>query len=133
MINWVKEVNNEKYWKLLIRCLLKSTEEIPTRPTEEGWNQIPRPQPQPAPCPMPERRRQQRKRASRRTRRDQSSNSNPPSPPGSPPPRRQQAHPPPPPQRQDRKPPLQQTGHSDRDWIAANVGNVRYDSLKYLV
>jgi hypothetical protein len=73
MINWVKEVNNEKYWKLLIRCLLKSTEEIPTRPTEEGWNQIPRPQPEPAPCPMPEQRRQQRQRASRRTRRDQSS------------------------------------------------------------
>jgi hypothetical protein len=58
MIDWVKEVNNEKYWKSLIRCLLKSTEEIPTRPTNKGWNQIPRPQPQPAPCPMPERRRQ---------------------------------------------------------------------------
>ena len=41
----VKEVNNEKYWKLLIRCLLKSDEEIPTRPTNDGWNQTPRPQP----------------------------------------------------------------------------------------
>ena len=60
MIDWVKEVNNEKYWKSLIRCLLKSTEEIPTRPTVEGWNQIPRPQPQPAPCPTPEQRRQRR-------------------------------------------------------------------------
>jgi hypothetical protein len=57
MIDWVKEVSNEIYWKSLIRCLLKSTEEIPTRPTEDGWNQIPRPQPQPAPCPMPKRRR----------------------------------------------------------------------------
>ena len=57
MIDWVKEVNNEKYnyWKSLI-CLLKSDEEIPTRPTDEGWNQTPRPQPQPAPCPTPERR-----------------------------------------------------------------------------
>ena len=45
MIDSVKEVNNKKYWKSLIRCLLKSTEEIPTRPTDEGWNQIPRPQP----------------------------------------------------------------------------------------
>ena len=125
MIDWVKEVNNEKYWKSLIRCLLKSTEEIPTRPTDEGWNQIPRPQPQPAPCPMPERRRQRRQRASRRTRRNQSSSSNPPSPPGSPPPRRQQAPPPPPPPRQDREPPPQQTGHSNRGWIAANVGKVR--------
>jgi hypothetical protein len=52
MIDLVKEVNNKKYWKSLIRCLLKSTEEIPTRPTDEGWNQIPRPQPQPAPCPI---------------------------------------------------------------------------------
>ena len=60
MIDWVKEVNNEKYWKSLIRCLLKSDEEIPTRPTDEGWNQTPRPQPQPAPCPTPERRRQRR-------------------------------------------------------------------------
>jgi len=132
MIDWVKEVNNEKYWKSLIQCLLKSTEEIPTRPTDEGWNQIPRPQPQPAPCPMPERRPQRRQRASRRTRQNQSSNSNPPSPPGSPPPRRQQAPPPPPPPRQDREPPPQQAGHSDRDWIGANVGRVRYDSLKIL-
>jgi hypothetical protein len=59
MIDWVKEVNNKKYWKSLIRCLLKSTEEIPTKPTNEGWNQTPRPQPQPAPCPAPERRRQE--------------------------------------------------------------------------
>jgi hypothetical protein len=36
MIDWVKEVNKEKYWKSLIRCLLKSTEEIPTRPTKDG-------------------------------------------------------------------------------------------------
>jgi hypothetical protein len=63
MIDWVKEVNNKKFFKSLIRCLLKSTEEIPTRPTNEGWNQIPRPQPQPAPCPMPERRRQRRQQA----------------------------------------------------------------------
>ena len=55
---WVKEVNNKKYWKLLVRCLLKSDEEIHTRPNDEGWNQTPRPQPQPAPCPTPERRRQ---------------------------------------------------------------------------
>ena len=81
---------------------------------------------------MPERRRQQRQQASQRTRRNQSSNSNPPSPPGSPPPRRQQAPPPPPPPRQDREPPPQQAGHSDRDWIGANVGRVRYDSLKIL-
>ena len=81
---------------------------------------------------MPERRRQQRQQASQRTRRNQSSNSNPPSPPGSPPPRRQQAPPPPPPPRQDREPPPQQAGHSDRDWIAANVGKVRYNSLKIL-
>jgi hypothetical protein len=47
MIDWVKEVNNKKYWKSLIQCLLKSTEEIPTttRPTNEGWNETPRPQP----------------------------------------------------------------------------------------
>jgi hypothetical protein len=132
MIDWVKEVNNEKYWKLLIRCLLKSTEEIPTRPTDEGWNQIPRPQPQPAPCPMPERRRQRRQRASRRTRRNQSSSSNPSSPPGSPPQRRQQAPPPPPPPRQDREPPPQRAEHTEREWIAANVGKVRYDSLRIL-
>jgi hypothetical protein len=49
MIEWVKEINNEKHWKSLIRCLLKSNKEIPTRPTNEGWNQNPRPQPQPAP------------------------------------------------------------------------------------
>jgi len=84
MIDWIKEVNNEKYWKSLIRCLLKSDEEIPTRPTDEGWNQTPRPQPQPAPCPTPERRRQRRQRSTRRTRPNQSSNSNPPPPPGSP-------------------------------------------------
>ena len=99
MIDSVKEVNNKKYWKLLIRCLLKSTEEIPTRPTDEGWNQIPRPQPQPAPCPNPEKRHQRRQQASRRTRRNQSSNSNPP---------RQQATPPLPPPKQDREPPSQQ-------------------------
>jgi hypothetical protein len=64
MIDWVKEVNNGKYWKSLIRCLLKPTEEIPTRPTDEGWNQTPRPQPQPAPCPTPEQRRQLRQRSS---------------------------------------------------------------------
>jgi len=47
MIDWVKEVNNKKYWywKSLIRCLLKSTEEIPTRPTDKGWSQTLRPQP----------------------------------------------------------------------------------------
>ena len=88
--------------------------------------------PQPAPCPMPEQRRQRRQRASRRTRRNQLSNSNPPSPPGLPPPCRQQAPPPPPPPRQDREPPPSQAGHSNRDWIAANVGRVRYDSLKIL-
>jgi hypothetical protein len=118
MIDWVKEVNNEKYWKLLIQCLLKSTEEIPTRPTDRGWNQIPRPPPQPAPCPMPEQRHQQRQQASRRTRQNQLSNSNPPSPAGSPPQRQQQALPPPPPPRQDREPSLQRAEHSDRGWIA---------------
>ena len=41
MIDWVKEVNNEMYWKSLIQCPLKSDEEIPTRPTDEGWNQTP--------------------------------------------------------------------------------------------
>ena len=88
-------------------CLLKSsTEEIPTRPTDEGLNQTPRPQPQTAPCPAPEGGRQRRQRTSLRTRRDQSSNSNPPSPPGSPPQHRQQALPPPPLPRQDREPQL---------------------------
>ena len=132
MIDWVKEVNNEKYWKSLIRCLLKSDEEIPTRPTDEGWNQTPRPQPQPAPCPTPERRRQRRQRSTRRTRPNQSSNSNPPPPPGSPPQRRQQAPPPPPSPRRDREPPPQRAEHRERDWIAANVGRVRYDSLRIL-
>jgi hypothetical protein len=41
MIDWVKEVNSEKYLKSLIQFLLKSTEEIPTKPTDKGWNQIP--------------------------------------------------------------------------------------------
>ena len=132
MIDWVKEVNNEKYWKSLIRCLLKSDEEIPTRPTDEGWNQTPRPQPQPAPCPTPERRRQRRQRSTRRTRPNQSSNSNPPPPPGSPPQGRQQAPPPPPSPRRDREPPPQRAEHRERDWIAANVGKVRYDSLRIL-
>ena len=35
MIDWGKKYN-ENYWKSLIQCLLKSTEEIPTRPTDEG-------------------------------------------------------------------------------------------------
>ena len=117
---------------MLIRCLLKSDEEIPTRPTDEGWNQTPRPQPQPAPCPTPERRRQQRQRSTRRTRPNQSSNSNPPPPPGSPPQRRQQAPPPPPSPRRDREPPPQRAEHRERDWIAANVGKVRYVSLRIL-
>jgi hypothetical protein len=59
---WVKGSQQQEILELLIRCLLKlkSTEEIPTRPTNEGWNQTPRTQPQPAPCPTPEQRRQQR-------------------------------------------------------------------------
>ena len=64
-----------------------------------------------------------------------SSNSNPPPPPpppGLPPQRRQQAPPPPPPPRRDREPPPQRAEHRDRDWIAANVGKVRYDSLRIL-
>jgi hypothetical protein len=34
--------------------------------------------------------------------------------------------------RRDREPPPQQAEQRDRDWIAANVGKVRYDSLKIL-
>jgi hypothetical protein len=34
--------------------------------------------------------------------------------------------------RQDREPPPQRAEHRDRDWIAANVGKVRYDSLRIL-
>ena len=63
---------------------------------------------------------------------NQSSNSNPPPPPGSPPQRRQQAPPPPPSPRRDREPPPQRAEHRDRDWISANVGKVRYDSLRIL-
>jgi hypothetical protein len=43
-----------------------------------------------------------------------------------------QAPPPPPPARQEIEPPPQRTEHRDRDWIAANVGKVRYDSLRIL-
>jgi len=32
----------------------------------------------------------------------------------------------------DREPPPQRAEHRDRDWIAANVGKVRYDSLRIL-
>ena len=46
--------------------------------------------------------------------------------------RRQQAQPPPPPPRRDREPPTQRAEHRERDWIAANVGKVRYDSLRIL-
>jgi len=49
-----------------------------------------------------------------------------------PPQRRQQAPPPPPSPRRDREPPPQRAEHRDRDWIAANVGKVRYDSLRIL-
>ena len=53
-------------------------------------------------------------------------------PPRLPPQRRQQAPPPPPSPRRDREPPPQRAEHRDRDWIAANVGKVRYDSLRIL-
>ena len=46
--------------------------------------------------------------------------------------RRQQAQPPPPPPRRDREPPTQRAEHRDRDWIAANVGKVRNNSLRIL-
>ena len=46
--------------------------------------------------------------------------------------RRQQAQPPPPPPRRDREPPTQRAEHREKDWIAANVGKVRYDSLRIL-
>ena len=41
MADWLKETNNEKYWKSLIQCLLNSTEELPTHQLTKDGTKLP--------------------------------------------------------------------------------------------
>jgi hypothetical protein len=113
--------------KLLIRCLLKPTEERPTKTV--GWNQSPRLQPKSAPCPS--------------LNKDVNEASNPhgeqdktsrptqthhhcqdchlPKAPSQPPPPKITRVPPP------------QTDQRDRDWIVAHVGKVGTTHCEYLI
>jgi hypothetical protein len=121
-LDWKKEVNNKKYWKSLIRYLLKSTKNRQRiKSTSQTSALI-------CTMPTPLQRRLRRQWSSRKPRRNQSFNSTA-SPPGSQQQRQQQAPPPP--------PPTQQTEHSDRNGLqfmfrgVATEGEVKAHPYKY--